>query len=91
MSETASFMPADREVRVEITHGWDGYDTIAVLGKFDWKGAADAVRDWARRHIGYKDYQDLAWTFSTMPGGCVVVDFGSHRYFARYRVEGGAE
>lgn len=91
MNETANGSPADKNIYVEITYGWDGCDVVAALGKFDWKGAANAVRDWAKRHIGYKDYQDLSWSFSMRPGMVFVVDFGSHMYFARYRVEGGAE
>ena len=52
MNETTNGMPVDKNIYVEITLGWNGCDVVAALGKFDWKGAANAVRDWAKRYIG---------------------------------------
>lgn len=71
-------------MKIEITRGWDGYDTVAELGEHDWEGAFRAVRAWAIDHVGYCDYQDDAWGFTKKPDGTAVVDFGSHVFFARY-------
>lgn len=70
-------------MKVEITKGWDG-DAIAGLGEHDWKDAFDAVKAWAKAHVGYDAVQDLAWGYTMKPDGGVVVDFGSHTYFGRY-------
>ncbi len=71
-------------MNVEITEGWDGF-TIAGLGRADgWKDAFARVRAWAEEHTLYYGYQDEAWGYTRKPGGVTIVDFGSHRYFARY-------
>lgn len=71
-------------MKVEITRGWNGYDTVAELGEHDWKDAFDAVRAWAVGHVGYCDFQDDAWGFTRLQDGTTIVDFGSHTYFGRY-------
>ena len=74
-------------MKVEITRGWDGYDTVARLGEYDQKGAFRAVRAWAVDHIGYCDVQDAVWGFTKKPDGTTIIDFGSHEFFARFTPE----
>jgi hypothetical protein len=70
-------------MKIEITKGWDG-DAIAGLGEHDWKDAFDAVKKWAKTHVGYDDFMDAAWGFCRCQDGHCIVDFGSHTYFGRY-------
>lgn len=75
-------------MKVEITRGRDGRDTVAALGSHDQKGAFRAVRAWAVAHAGYRDVQDAVWGFTRKPDGTAIVDFGSHELFARFTPEG---
>ena len=71
-------------MKVEITEGWDGF-TLAELGcARDREDAFVRVRAWAKEHTLYYNYQDMAWGYTKKPDGVTIVDFGSHRYFARY-------